>query len=83
MNRDEKADGIDTVTYTTESETKFNTEFVDKSTAEEAKDCKGGVESRVLPLSARVTWGNAKKCSPCCQPTWDQFYHRHRDLRGH
>lgn len=83
MNRDEKADGVDTVTNTTESEAEFDTEFVDKSTAKEAKDCKGGVESGVLLQSACVTRGNVMQCSPCCQPAWDQFYHHRRDLRGH
>jgi hypothetical protein len=48
MDRDEKRDGIDAVSKTTEGEADLNTQLVDEGSAEEGEDGEGGVKSSVL-----------------------------------
>lgn len=48
VNGDQQADGVDAVSNPSKCERPSDTELVDKSTTEEAKDCKSTVQSRIL-----------------------------------
>lgn len=51
MNRDQQADGIDTVSDTSKGQSPLDTDLVDESSTKETEDRKRTVERRVLILS--------------------------------
>jgi hypothetical protein len=56
MDRYQQANGIDAISYTSESQSPFHTNLVDEGTAKEAENRKSTVERRVLFL--RLEWGD-------------------------